>query len=314
MPSKPKIAITMGDPNGVGPEVLIKAVNDSRISDLCEPVIYGSKKVLKKAELENGLSLDFEIIDNGDFDHLQIKPGVNDKLAGGASLFYIEQAVKDTLGKMTDAVVTAPISKESIHLAGSKYPGHTEMLKDLTGAEEAVMLFDGGPFRVALATIHVALSDVPALITKEYLLRIIRVCNQDLKQRFKIPDPKMAICGLNPHAGEAGAFGKEEIEEIKPAIESARNENINVEGPFPADTLFYSALREKWDLVISMYHDQGLIPFKMLAFDSGVNITLGLPIVRTSPDHGTAFDIAWKGVANHGSMINAIQFAVRLSK
>ena len=311
---KPKIGITMGDPNGIGPEVVLKAVNNTQIVNTCEPIIYGIRSVFREAELQTGLSYACDIVDEGNFDDFQIEPGVNSKKAGNISLFYIERAVKDALNKRIEAVVTAPISKESIHLAGSRYPGHTEMLKDLTDAKEAVMLFDGSPFRVALVTIHVALSEVPSLITKEKVLNTIRVCNQDLKQKFNIPEPRIVVCGLNPHAGEVGVLGKEEIEEVKPAIELAKKESIDVEGPLPADTLFYSANKGMWDLVIAMYHDQGLIPFKMLAFDSGVNVTLGLPIVRTSPDHGTAFDIAWKGIAKPGSMLNAIQLAAKMSR
>ena len=196
------------------------------------------------------------------------------------------------MNKDIEAIVTAPISKESIHFAGSKYPGHTEMLQDLTGSDNAIMLFEGGKFRVALMTIHVALSEVPKLITKDRVYDYISICNSELKSKFGIPEPKIVVCGLNPHAGEVGAFGREEIEEIIPAIEKANGEGVKVEGPLPADTLFYNALQGKWDLVISMYHDQGLIPFKMLSFDTGVNVTIGLPLIRTSPDHGTAFDIA----------------------
>ena len=312
MSGKPKIGITMGDPNGVGPEVVIKSVNDPLVLDICEPVLYGCKQVFKRAEVETGLTHHCQIVDSGKFDNMEIAPGTVEKEAGAASIYFIECAVKDVIDKELDAIVTAPISKESIHLAGSPYPGHTEMLQELTGSENAVMLFAGGPFKVALATIHVALSEVPGLIKRENILNVIRVCNKDLKQKFKISTPRIAVCGLNPHAGEAGAFGREEIEEIKPAVEKGRDENINVEGPFPADTLFYSANKGNWDIVISMYHDQGLIPFKMLAFDTGVNVTLGLPIVRTSPDHGTAFDIAWKGLAKPTSMIEAIKLAAEL--
>jgi len=313
MTQKPKIGITMGDPNGIGPEIVLKSVNDPQIKNICEPVIYGSRNVLRKAELEAGLSLMCEIVDTGDFNDSEIQPGINDKRAGAASLSYIEEAVGDALNNKLHAVVTAPISKESIHLAGSLYPGHTEMLKDLTGAKEVVMLFDGGPFRVALVTIHLSLSEAVLSIRKEKILIILDICNDNLKQKFKVENPKIAVCGLNPHAGESGAFGKEEIDEIIPAVETAKNDGIDVTGPLPADTLFYRANKGEWDLVIAMYHDQGLIPFKMAAFDTGVNITLGLPFIRTSPDHGTAFDIAWKGIAKPTSMIEAIKTAVKLN-
>ncbi len=312
MSRKPRIGITTGDPNGIGPEVVLKSVNDPRIESLCEPVIYGTEKVLRKATLSTGLCIGSEIAYKDDFRDFEISPGSSCAEAGKVSLFYIEQAVKDVLNKKTDAIVTAPISKESIRLAGSKYSGHTDMLKELTGAKDAVMLFDGGPFRVALVTIHVALSEVPSLITKENVLNVIKVCSRELKRKFHVPDPRIVVCGLNPHAGEAGAFGREDIEEIEPAVGAAEKEGIKVEGPLPADTVFYYASRGVCDLVIAMYHDQGLAPFKMLAFDSGVNVTLGLPVVRTSPDHGTAFDIAWKGIAKPESMINSIRLAVEL--
>ncbi|HKQ31760.1 MAG TPA: 4-hydroxythreonine-4-phosphate dehydrogenase PdxA, partial [Thermodesulfobacteriota bacterium] len=201
----------------------------------------------------------------------------------------------------------------STHLAGSRFPGHTEMLKELTGAEDAVMMFEGGSFRVVLVTIHTALRDVPKLITKESVLSVIKITHRALLDKFKIPQPKIAVCGLNPHAGESGAFGDEEIVHITPAVAEARKLGIGVTGPQPADTLFYYANQGKWDAVVAMYHDQGLIPFKMLSFNVGVNLTLGLPIIRTSPDHGTAFNIAWKGVADPSSMIAAVKVASRLA-
>ncbi len=303
----------MGDPNGIGPEVAIKAISDSSISELSNFILIGSEDVLKKANKEFGSNNSLNIIDPTNFAEKDLTPEVVSEKAGQASLDCIEKAVEMIMDKEIDAIVTAPISKESIHLAGSKYPGHTEMLQDLTESDNAIMLFEGGKFRVALMTIHVALSEVPKLITKERVYKYISICNSELKGKFGIPDPKIVVCGLNPHAGEAGAFGKEEIEEIIPAIDKAKGEGINVEGPLPADTLFYNALQGKWDLVISMYHDQGLIPFKMLLFDTGVNVTIGLPIIRTSPDHGTAFDIAWKGVANPSSMIEAIKVALKLA-
>jgi len=312
MAKKPVIGITMGDPNGIGPEIVVKSVLSDEVLSICSPVIYGSESVLRKAELACGLTIDCEIRDEGKFDNLKIKPGAVDKIAGESSLFFIREAVQDAMGKKIVAVVTAPISKESTHLAGSIYPGHTEMLKDLTDADNAVMLFEGGPFKVALVTIHNALSEVPGLITKEKVLSTICICDKDLREKYGIVEPRISVCGLNPHAGEAGAFGNEEINEIIPALEVAVSKGINVTGPLPADTLFYRAQRGEWDLVLAMYHDQGLIPFKMLAFDTGVNVTLGLPVVRTSPDHGTAFDIAWKGIAKPTSMIEAIKAAVRL--
>ncbi|MGH7885127.1 MAG: 4-hydroxythreonine-4-phosphate dehydrogenase PdxA [Thermodesulfobacteriota bacterium] len=312
MPNKPKIGITMGDPNGIGPEVAVRAYYDQAIVKLCDIVFIGSKDVLNKANQKFGDDRNINVVDPTDFYSKDLTPSIVSKDAGNASVKCIERAVKMALSKEIDAIVTAPISKESIHLAGSKYPGHTEMLQDLTFSENAVMLFEGGKFRVALMTIHAALSEVPKLITTEKVLNTIRICNSELKKKFGILDPKIVVCGLNPHAGEAGAFGREEIEHIIPAVKKAKGEGVDVEGPLPADTLFYNALEGKWDLVIAMYHDQGLIPFKMLSFDTGVNVTIGLPIIRTSPDHGTAFDIAWKGAANPQSMIEAVKVAVKL--
>lgn len=311
MSKKPIIGITMGDPNGVGPEIIVKAVSSKEVKDLCEIVIYGDAGIIKKAS-DNSLT-DLKIVECSDFGLEDLKPSTLDKKAGQASLDYIIAAVNSALTNEIDAVVTAPISKESTHLAGSKYPGHTEMLKDLTGADQAVMMFEGQKFKVMLVTIHEALSNVPKLISKERVLSTIQLTHDSLVNLFKIDDPKIVICGLNPHAGESGAFGKEEIDHIIPAVEEARNKGINIEGPLPADTLFYYANQGKWDAVVAMYHDQGLIPFKMISFDDGVNITLGLPIIRTSPDHGTAFDIAWKGIANPSSMIAAIKVAAQLA-
>lgn len=312
MSDKPKIGVTIGDPNGIGPEVVLKSVNDPEIERLCTPVLYGPERIFRKASLATGLCIEPKIAYKDEFGDFEITPGSSRAEAGRVSLFYVERAVRDVLSKKIDAVVTAPISKESIRLAGSEHPGHTEMLRDLTGAESTVMLFEGGPFRVALVTIHIALSEVPSLITKEKVLSVIKTCGRELREKFHVQRPRIIVCGLNPHAGEAGAFGREEEEEIRPAVESAKKEGMDVEGPLPADTVFYYANKNACDLVIAMYHDQGLVPFKMVAFDSGVNVTLGLPIVRTSPDHGTAFDIAWKGVAKPQSMISAVKLASKL--
>lgn len=313
MNKKPRIGITMGDANGIGPEIIVKALGDAEIRELCAPVVFGSEYVIEsaKALLETGAEL--EVVDTYPLGEGDVKAGKVDRVAGDASLSYIRHAVQAAMAGEIDALVTAPISKESTHLAGSKFPGHTEMLRELTGAENAVMMFEGGRFRVVLVTIHHALSEVPALITKERVLSIIKITHESLIDLFKIPNPKIAVCGLNPHAGESGAFGDEEILHITPAAEQAAEMGIDVTGPLPADTLFYYANQGKWDAVVAMYHDQGLIPFKMLSFNEGVNLTLGLPIIRTSPDHGTAFDIAWKGIADPSSMIAALRVAIRLA-
>ncbi len=311
MSKKPIIGITMGDPNGVGPEVIVKAISSNEIKDLCEIVIFGDAGILQKAA--NNSITELKIIECSEFGLEDLKPSTLDRKAGQASLDYITTAVKSALENEIDAIVTAPISKESTHLAGSKYPGHTEMLKDLSGSNQAVMMFEGQKFKVMLVTIHEALSNVPKLISKDRVLSTIKLTHDSLVNLFKIEAPKIVVCGLNPHAGESGAFGNEEIDHIIPAVEEARELGINVEGPLPADTLFYYANQGKWDAVVAMYHDQGLIPFKMVSFNDGVNITLGLPIIRTSPDHGTAFDIAWKGVADPSSMIAAIKVAAQFA-
>ena len=311
MSIKPKIGITMGDPNGVGPEVVVKALSHPDVLDLCEVVIFGDVGIIQKAGNDSALSL--KINQCSEFGLEDLKPGTIDKRAGQASLDYIKTAVKSAMAKEIDAIVTAPISKESTHLAGSAYPGHTEMLKDLTGADQAVMMFEGSKFKVMLVTIHEALLNVPSLITKDRVMSTIKITQDTLINLFKIERPKIVVCGLNPHAGESGAFGKEEIDHIIPAVEEARELGINIDGPLPADTLFYYANQGKWDAVIAMYHDQGLIPFKMISFNDGVNITLGLPIIRTSPDHGTAFDIAWQDSADPSSMIEAIKVAALLA-
>ncbi len=313
MSSKPKIGITMGDPNGISPEIVVRAINAAEVSDVCTPVIYGSREVLESAASLIGMGLNCRILDTFQYGTGDLKPCRVDRRAGEASLAYIREAVKAAVSGSIDAIVTAPISKESTHLAGSKFPGHTEMLKELTGADEAVMMFEGGNFRVVLVTIHTALREVPKLITKESVLSVIGITHRALVNQFKIKNPKLAVCGLNPHAGESGAFGDEEIVHISPAIAEAKKLGISVTGPLPADTLFYYANQGKWDAVVAMYHDQGLIPFKMVSFNIGVNMTLGLPIIRTSPDHGTAFNIAWKGIADPSSMTAAVTLASRLA-
>ncbi len=313
MSDKPTIGITMGDPNGISPEIVVKAVNAAEVSDVCSPVIYGSRQVLESAAALTGMKLNCRIFDPFEFGTGDLRPCRVDRKAGEASLAYIREVVKAAVSGGVDAIVTAPISKESTHLAGSKFPGHTEMLKDLTGAKDAVMMFEGGNFRVVLVTIHTALREVPKLITKESVLSVINITHRALVDQFKIKDPKLVVCGLNPHAGESGAFGDEEIVHIAPAVAEARKLGVGVTGPLPADTLFYYANKGKWDAVVAMYHDQGLIPFKMVSFNVGVNMTLGLPIIRTSPDHGTAFNIAWKGVADPSSMIAAVKLASRLA-
>ncbi len=224
---------------------------------------------------------------------------------------YIQKAVELTLELEVDGIVTAPISKKSLHMAGYAWPGHTELLAELTGAREYAMMFVSRKIRVILCTIHTPLKDVPKKITKHTVLKTIRLAKKGAAL-LGIKDPEIAVAGLNPHAGESGVMGKEEVSSIIPAMKVVQREGIKVSGPYPPDVVFHKAVNNEFDMVVCMYHDQGLIPFKMLAFESGVNMTVGLPIIRTSPDHGTAFDIAWQNRADPSSMIEAIKLAAKL--
>ncbi len=309
---KPTVGITMGDPNGIGPEIIIKALCCAEVQSICRPIVYGSKDVLDKAKNIVAMDAVYQMEQCGDFVLDNLNPGKVSKESGEISLVCIEIAVTHIKESKIDCIVTAPITKESIHLAGSKFPGHTEMLAELSGAAHFAMMFEGDKFKVVLATIHEALKDVAGLLSKDDLFYKLVMANDALKNYFGIERPRIAVCGLNPHAGEAGAFGTEEQDIIIPAIDRARLSGMDIDGPLPADTLFYHAAGGRWDIVVAMYHDQGLIPFKMLNFEKGVNVTIGLPFIRTSPDHGTAFDIAWKASANPSSMIEAIKVAVNM--
>ena len=233
---------------------------------------------------------------------------------GELSVQCVIKGINLAMNKHIDALVTAPICKEAILLSGYGYPGHTEMLHTFSGVECVVMLMVGGKLRVAFATTHIAIKDVPQSITTEGILGTITICSEGLKQYYGLKMPRIAVCGLNPHAGEEGIFGDEERKIIIPAIEKARKKGIHCDGPVSADTVFYKALKGAYDVVVAIYHDQGAIPLKLHAFETGVNITLGIPFVRTSPDHGTAYDIAGKGIADPRSMIEAIKTAVRMAK
>ena len=285
--SKPRIALTVGDPAGIGPEIAARAAADPRVLAVCEPVVYSP---------------------GGSF-----APGVLSAEAGRAAYETIVRAVTDARSGTVDAMATAPISKEAFHLAGLPWRGHTDLLAHLTGARSAAMLFYSDSLRVVLATVHVALADVPRLLTADLMGATIRLTSCELP-RFGYARPRIAVAGLNPHAGEHGLFGREEDAAIRPAIDACRAEGIDVSGPYPADTIFVRARKGEFDVVVACYHDQGLIPVKLLAFGQAVNVTLGLPIVRTSVDHGTAFDIAGKGIADPESMIAAVLLAARLAR
>lgn len=308
MPKSKRIAITMGDAGGVGPEIIVAALSDARLKGI-QPVVVGDPGMIARAAALRGVDADFEMLSvvktDGD-----IKP-VSSAKSGHAAVACIRRAVAEAMAGNVDAIVTAPISKESLKLAGYSWPGHTELLAELTGTRDFAMMLAGGPLRVLLVTIHTALANVPKLIKKDRVLASIRLARRACLS-LGLKNPRIGVAGLNPHAGEGGIFGDEEIREIFPAVEAARAEGIPAIGPYPPDVIFRKAYMREFDIVVSMYHDQGLIPLKMIAFDKGVNVTVGLPIVRTSPDHGTAFDIAWQGMADCRSMIEAIRLAARL--
>jgi 4-hydroxythreonine-4-phosphate dehydrogenase len=292
---KPRVAITVGDPAGIGPEIAQKAAGDSRVLEVCEPVLYGPPGV----RLESDLAPEFE-------------PGVLSATAGRAAYDAICEAVRDAQAGKVDAIATAPVNKLAFSHAGLQWKGHTDLLAHLTGSPRVAMMFWSEPLKVVLATIHVPLAEVPRLVTTELLAETFDLTGRELP-RFGIQSPRLALAGLNPHAGENGLLGSEEERVLRPAVEAARARGLNVQGPFPGDTIFVRASRGEFDAVIACYHDQGLIPVKLLAFGQAVNVTLGLPIIRTSVDHGTAFDIAGKGVADPSSMITATLLAARLA-
>ncbi len=316
MPKKRKIAITIGDPAGIGTEVALKALLDESIINECNPLIVGDRLVIEEAVREMGIPFDtgaYDILDTKSIKNKKFQKNMPTEQGGRASIVYIKKAVELASLGIVEAVVTAPISKESLKMAGYSWPGHTEMIAEFTNTKDFAMMLCGGTLRVILVTTHVAMKDVPDLISKDRVLKTIILAERACAL-LGIENPMIGVAGLNPHAGESGIFGKEETKHIMPAIQEAVDIGIPVSGPYPPDTLFHKAYNGEYDILVCMYHDQGLIPLKMIAFDTGVNITVGLPIIRTSPDHGTAYDIAWKGIANPSSMIEAIKLAVRLRR
>lgn len=287
---KPRIGITVGDPAGIGPEIAVKAARDSRVLEVCHPLLYGPA------------------------DDDALKPfsrGRASAEAGRAAYEAIVRAVADARQGVIDAIATAPVNKEAFALAGLPWKGHTDLLAHLTASPQAAMMFYSEPLRVVLATVHVPLADVPRLLSRSVIDALIDLTARELP-RFGYARPRLAVAGLNPHAGEHGVIGGEDEAVLRPAIEAARVRGIDISGPWPGDTVFVRAARAEFDAVIACYHDQGLIPVKLLAFGRAVNVTLGLPIVRTSVDHGTAFDIAGQGVADHASLVEAIRLAAKL--
>lgn len=334
---RPRLAVTLGDGAGIGPELTLAALADPALADRCQLIVYGNARLLQRvaeatayafplasailpydparppASLPAGphVVLDFPFPAAG-----ALTPGAVQAACGAQAHSWIQSAVRDIQRGLADALVTAPINKEAIHLAGVDFPGHTELLAALTGAPAApCMAFHSERLFVSLATIHEPLSRVPSLLRAPSILRSITLTHAAAERLLRRP-PRLAVLALNPHAGENGLFGDEEQSAIRPAIELARARGVCVEGPLVPDTAFTwlaSSGPAPYDAYVAMYHDQGLIPFKAIAFDTGVNLTLGLPIIRTSPDHGTAFDIAWRGVASPRSLFCAIDLAARLA-
>jgi len=289
---RPRIGVTVGDPAGIGPEIARKAAADPSLSSACEIVLYGP---------------------SGEADAAQYERGRVTASAGRAAYDAIVAATRDAQAGRIDAIATAPINKEAFAAAELPWRGHTDLLAHLTGAPRVAMMFYAESLRVVLATVHIALAEVPRALTREVLEGTIDLAARELP-RFGFASPRLAVAGLNPHAGEHGVIGREDNDVLAPAVAASRARGIDVAGPFPADTVFVRALRGEFDAVVACYHDQGLIPIKLVAFGRAVNVTLGLPIVRTSVDHGTAFDIAGKGIADPSSLIEAIKLAVRLAQ
>ena len=323
-----RVGITIGDINGIGPEIIIKSLKDNRILADFTPVIYGSSKVIsyykrnlniqefnynscKSADEIQSKKINIINVWNDEF---EINPGISNDLGGNYAFKSLEAATNDIASGKIDVLVTAPISKDNIQKAGFQFPGHTEYLADLSGVRNALMVLVSPFLRVALVTTHLPLKEISEALNKELVLTKIKQFENSLKKDFGIQRPRIAIFGLNPHAGENGKLGNEEQDVIVPAISAAKNEGIFAYGPFAADGFFGSEMKNQFDGVLAMYHDQGLAAFKALSFDEGVNFTADLPIVRTSPDHGTAFDIAGKDCASEQSFRCAIYLAIDIFK
>ncbi|MBX3244951.1 MAG: 4-hydroxythreonine-4-phosphate dehydrogenase PdxA [Acidobacteria bacterium] len=321
----PIIGITMGDPAGIGPEIVINSLNAPGLFDICDPIIIGDHFHLDHIAEDLGSAINFsrfgdsvengsiQIFDLDNIEHEELRLGEESAMTGRASANYIEAAVDLWKTGKIDAIATAPISKNALKLAGYNYPGHTEFLAELTGTEEFRMSFFGGHLRVVLVSTHLPLREALEKVTKDELLRLIRFSDRQF-ERLLGRKVKIAVAGLNPHASEGGMFGSEEAERITPAIEECLREGIDVSGPYSPDTIFLRGHKGEFDVVVACYHDQATIAVKSLAFGSAVNVTLGLPLIRTSVDHGTAFDIAEKFIADESSMLAAIKLAAELAK
>ena len=325
---RPRVGITMGDPSGIGPEVVLKAVAEAEVRRICQPVIIGDAQLLAHNARTLDLQCGYDIVRRDEelpppandpiiyhLNNIQghIQPGIESGAAGKAAAQYIEAAVELCAAGTIDAIATAPINKRALFLGGYSFPGHTEFLAHLTGTEDFAMGFVAANLRVILISTHVPLAQAIELARRERFEKTIRLTEREL-HRWGVERPRIAVAALNPHGAEGGLFGIEEASEILPAIEACKaRDGINVSGPYSADTVFLRASRGEFDAVVACYHDQAMIPVKCLSFGEAVNVTLGLPFIRTSVDHGTAFDIAGKGIAEHSSMVEAIKLAAKLS-
>ena len=320
----------MGDPAGIGPELCLRSLREPSVLTQCVPVIFGDAGVLKRVA-QNGIpNLGCAVLSLADWEKQKaitqplvvdcaaialdtIVPGQISAACGNAAYIYIEHSIRAALRKQIAGVVTAPIHKEALHLAKVPYPGHTEIFIALTHSKRGCMMLRSEVMTVSMVTTHIGYAEVPERLSLERIRDVIELTDEAMRVILG-RTPRLAVCGLNPHAGEHGLFGRKEEERfIEPAVKAARESGIHVEGPLPPDAAFTTSQRKRFDAFVTMYHDQGHIPFKMLAFETGVNVTLGLPIVRTSVDHGTAFDIAWRGMADPQSLYAAIRVAVELS-
>ncbi|MGB8492536.1 MAG: 4-hydroxythreonine-4-phosphate dehydrogenase PdxA [Bacteroidales bacterium] len=322
------MGITMGDPAGIGPEIILKSFENPVIRN-GKLIVIGNYRILRTVydllkirsfELRRIGRADegvfnkavLNVLDPGRAVEKDFRPGKVQAIAGAVAFDCVVKAIEMAKNGEIDAIVTAPLNKEALHLAGHKYPGHTEILADLTGTSDFAMLLHDKKLSVIHVSTHVSLMDAITGLTRERIEKVIGLAH-DFMKKLGISYPKIAVAGINPHAGENGLFGREEINEIIPAVRNMKGRGINVEGPVAPDTVFLQAVNGRYDIVVAMYHDQGHIPLKLLGFNSGVNVTVGLPFVRTSVDHGTAFEIAWQGIASEESMTEAIMLAIKLS-
>ena len=330
--SLPRIAITMGDPAGVGPEICLRLLAHAEIARECVPIVFGDAGVLRRVAEKIGVTFTAPIIAKGDWakvshsvivpsvldlqgiDAATLVPGQVSAACGDAAFRYIIASIEAGLTGEVSAVSTAPLNKEALHAAGHKFPGHTEIFAERMNAERSCMMQSSEEVTCSFVTTHVGYAEVPKLLKPARILDVIELTAEALR-RIRGREPKLLVCGLNPHAGEHGLFGEREEERfIIPALDEARKRGFDLTGPVPGDTAFTPARRKEFDAVVCMYHDQGHIPVKALAFDYAVNTTLGLPVQRTSVDHGTAFDIAWQGKANPSSLYSAVRLAVKLAR